>query len=55
MNEFNEHGPVPDAALGDPAAADDEPPTAGQRAREAGTEPARGETDEHRESEAAPN
>jgi hypothetical protein len=50
MNELSEHGPVPDPALGDPAPTDDEAPAAAERSREAGTDPARGETDERRDS-----
>ncbi|MDQ3866278.1 MAG: hypothetical protein M3304_05565 [Actinomycetota bacterium] len=45
MSEFGEHGRTPDPALADAAPSDDESPTPGECAREAGTEPARGETD----------
>jgi len=54
MNEFSEHGPVADPALGDPAQGDDESSPDEPR-REAGTDPARGETDEHPQAETPPN
>ncbi len=54
MNEFSEHGPVPDPVLGDPAPSEEEAP-GGEARREAGTDPARGETDEHPPPETDPN
>ena len=53
MNEFSEHGPVRDPALGDPAEEDEAPIS--EPPREAGTDAARGETDEHPQAETPPN
>ena len=50
MNEFSEHGPVADPALGD-----DDAPEPAVPSREAGSDPARGETDEHPQAETPPN
>ncbi len=50
MNEFSEHGPVADPTLGDEEAQEPAAPE-----REAGTDPARGETDEHPQAETPPN
>jgi len=54
MNEFSEHGPVGDPALGDPAGKEDDE-SAADAPGEAGSDPGRGESEEHPQAETPPN
>ena len=51
MNEFSEHGPVRDPALGDEA----EEPGLPEQGQEQETDAARGEVSEHPQAETPPN